>query len=364
MKKYCIVSFGNLYVLPYSKTYINEILASGAQCDLLFWDRDAVNGQNDNYDGCRKICYERKITPESSFKEKLFGYIEARSCFCKQLKKEKYDGVIFLQTHSAVACENVLKKHYKGRYIVDIRDFTLENYWIYRIFEKKVVDNSFATAISSPAYRKFLPEHDYVMAHNYTPFEEDILTDIRSRMRDSETPINISFVGTVRFIDMDKKILNLFANDTRFKINYYGTGSHVLERYCKENNINNTEFYGSFSPDMTTNFYKNTDLINNLYGNHNHYLDYALSNKIYHTAQFYMPILVCPETYMEEVATEYQMGFVLDVNDADAPDKLFDQYKNNDVDKLAEGCNKFLAKVKEENIVFYNTIRKFINDFS
>ncbi|MDA8227763.1 MAG: hypothetical protein M0T74_08730 [Desulfitobacterium hafniense] len=361
MKLFCIIGFCNMYVLPYAKTYIKAIQDSGAECTLLFWDRDEVDGGNDNFPGCRKLCYQRKKTPESSAKDKVLGYLGASKYFRKVIKEENFDGLIFLQTHAAIACQSVLNKQYQGRYIVDIRDWTLENYGIYRNLEKKAIDSSFATVISSPAYSKFLPEHDYVVAHNYTPFPEDQVKAIREQLlRDKPEPIGISFVGTIRFIDMDKKILKLFANDERFSINYFGTGSDILETFCKEQGINNTQFYGSFSPDMTTSFYEKTDIINNLYGNHNKFLDYALSNKLYHAGQFHMPILVCPDTYMEEISKEYGMGFVFDVDDAKNPDKLYEWYSGLDRDKLAEGCDRFIEKVKQDNEKFYALIKDFV----
>ncbi len=362
-KRYCLVSFCNIYLLPYAKIYIDAINSADAECDLLFWDRDAVNGENDKFDNCNKLYYQKKITPESSGKDKLLGYIEARNYFIKCLKSTNYDGVIFLQTHTAVACKSVLSKKYKGKYIVDIRDYTLENFSIYRKAEESVIANSFATVISSPAYRKFLPDNDYVIAHNFSQFPEERANKIKELNKNiSSEPIRISFVGTVRFIEMDKKILKCFANDERFQVNYYGTGSDVLKAFCENENINNVDFYGSFSPDKTLDFYENTDLINNLYGNHNPFVDYLLSNRLYHSGQLYIPILVCPDTYMEEVSLKYNMGYVFDVDKDASKDMLYDWYFGFDRIKLAEGCNNFISAVKNENTKYFNVIKSFLID--
>lgn len=361
MKRYCLVSFCNMYVLPYAKLYINPIIASGAECDLIYWDRDALNGAKDGFGECRKICYQRKITPESSAIEKLEGYIESRNFIVKELKTNNYDGIVFLQTHAAVACKGILKKKYQGKYIVDVRDFTLENYSIYRKLEDKVITNSFATVISSPAYSKFLPKYDYVIAHNFSPFPSEMVRKIRRSVFEKPIdPIQISFVGTVRFIDMDVKLLKLFANDVRFKLNYFGTGSEVLSDFCAKEGITNTEFYGSFTPEMTASFYQKTDLINNLYGNHNPFLDYALSNKLYHAGQLYIPILVCPDTYMEDISIQYNMGFVFDVNQPDAKELLYEWYHGLDRESLVKGCDAFIASVIEENTGFDKMIEKFL----
>ena len=359
MKRYCLVSFCNIYVLPYAKIYIDAIKNAGAECDLLYWDRDAVNGQNDSF-LCNKICYQRKMTPESSVGDKVFGYIQARNFFVKRLKENNYDGIVFLQTHAAIACGRMLSQKYVGRYIVDIRDYTLEKYTLYKKLEKRVIDNAFATVISSPAYSYFLPKHDYVVAHNYSPFSESMITEVRENTVDRVGgPIQISFVGTVRFIDMDKRILRLFANDERFKINYFGSGSDVLERFCKKNSIHNVEFFGSFSPAMTVSFYKKTDIINNLYGNHNPFLDYALSNKLYHSGQLYLPILVCPDTYMEQVTKKYNMGFVFDIESENSVEELYNWFYTIDRCALKKGCNSFINKVKEDNERFNEMVKRF-----
>ena len=167
-------------------------------------------------------------------------------------------------------------------------------------------------------------------------------------------------MGTVRFIEMDKKVLKLFANDDRFCLNYFGTGSDVLKNFCGEQGIKNVQFYGSFSPDMTVSFYERTNIINNLYGNHNKFLDYALSNKLYHAGQFHMPILVCPDTYMEEVSQKYGMGFVLDVDDVEGPNKVLVWYSNIDRIALGKGCDSFIESVRRDNQKFYATIMDFV----
>lgn len=361
MKRYCLISFCNIYVLPYAKLYIDAILESGAECDLIFWDREANNGENDNFENCRKFCYQRKTMPDSPKFSKLIGYIKSRRFIIKQLNSVDYDGIIFLQTHAAVAFTGIIERKYKNKYIVDIRDYTLEKHRIYKFFEKRVIDKSFANIISSPAYRKFLPDSDFVMAHNFSPFPESTVKIIaESKKNVNSDPIRISFVGTVRFFEMDVKLLKLFANDERFIINYFGQGSDILADFCKSEGITNVEFYGSFPPEMTSSFYLKTDLINNLYGNHNLYLDYALSNKLYHSGQLYIPILVCPDTYMAEVSLNYNMGFVFDFDEKDAKDKLYEWYRSFDRNAFSSGCDSFIEKVRKENAEFEKTIASFL----
>lgn len=348
-------------MLPYARTYIDAIRSHGDECTLLFWDRDAVAGKNDALFDCDISYYQRSITPKSGRVDKLLGYLGAVRHFKKILRERRFDGLVFLQTHAAVSCIGLLSRYYKKRYIVDIRDYTLENIPLYKAEEKRLIANAYATVISSPAYADFLPPHDYVIAHNYSPFDENALENTRKRRSASESAsIRISFVGSVRFIDMDQRILRLFANDERFHIGYYGAGAQVLEEYCRNAGITNASFSGSFSPAETLSFYEKTDVVNNLYGNGNRFLDYALSNKLYHAAQLQIPILVCPKTYMEAVSTAYQIGFVLDVMDPLSPDKLYRWFHSLDRALLSAGADQFLTKIKADNEEYRKVIDCFV----
>lgn len=362
MKNYCIVSFCNMYNLPYAKLYVDKIIESGNKCSLLYWDRDDDSGDKDKINElCELIPFHRVIKPNCSKLDLLLGYIGASSFFNYILGKRKFDGVIFLQTHAAVACAIQSFLKYSGKYIIDIRDYSLENHAVYRYIEEHLINKSYSTVISSPAYSCFLPKFDYVVAHNYVPFPKDIIKKIRDSWKiNRNSVINISFVGTVRFFSIDRKILQIFANDERFKINYYGKGSEVLKEFCENKGIYNVEFYGSFNPLMTTNFYVNTSLINNIYGNKNKFLDYALSNKLYHSAQLRIPILVSPKTYMEEVVSEYNMGYSIDLDDPDIANKLYRYYSELDIIDLHNGCDEFLSKVCSDNEAYEKMIENFI----
>lgn len=364
MKSICIVSFCNLYYLPYASLYIDKVLEAEAKCTLLFWDRDAVNGENDKCpDGCEKLVFQYKEMKNTPGFAKIWGYVKATKYFRKVLSEREFSGVVFLQTQCAVACGSILQKRYKGRFILDIRDYFYDDVSFYRKQEKKLIDISYANVISSPAYRKFLPEGQYYLSHNYSPFEDKILVGfLTSReSRINKEIVNISYVGTVRFLNMDKKILRLFANDKRFIINYFGRGSEALEAFCRDNNIKNVRFHGSFSPSQVLNFYQETDLINNLYGNHTKELDYALSNKIYHAGQLHLPILVCPDTYMQEISQKYKIGFVFDVDKESVVEQLYQWYTSFDRQSFDEGCKKFIDDVKRENRTFDEMCKKFID---
>lgn len=362
MKRVCLVSFCNMYYLPYASLYIDSIIANGAKCSLLFWDRDAVGGNNDNYPQCdEKIVFQYHEIKNSLGLKKIWGYIKAARYFRKVLSEKDFSGLIFLQTHCAVACEKILLNKYRKKFILDIRDYFYDDIKWYNRKEKHLIDNSYANVISSPAYKTFLPEGKFYISHNYTPFNKtDLISFISKKQIKQSSSITISYVGTVRFIEMDKKMLNLFANDKRFTISYYGRGSEVLSDYCSKNHIENVKFHGSFSPTEILHFYEETDIINNIYGNHTKELDFALSNKIYHAGQLLTPILVCPDTYMETVSMKYKMGFVFDVNKEGIVDELYNWYNTFDREQFIKGCKRFIEDVIMENKEYINVCNDFV----
>src|SRR5699024_9521129 len=108
-------------------------------------------------------------------------------------------------------------------------------------FIKKIVENSDFTTISSEGYKKFLPPNNYVTIHS---LNNKILKDAKPRkqLKNKDKPINICFIGYVRFFDIDKKLIDILGNDPRYVIQFFGEGSQHLKEYAEKNDINNTEF--------------------------------------------------------------------------------------------------------------------------
>src|SRR5690606_38757444 len=133
-----------------------------------------------------------------------------------------------------------------------------KNPYIYWKFNK-VIKNSAFTTISSEGFKSFLPKYKYILIHS---LNKEVLSNLapKEKLKDSVAKINISFIGNVRFFDLNKKLLNIFKNDSRFQLSYYGTNATVLKEYAVENNIYNTDFYDSFPVNETAKFLAKTDI--------------------------------------------------------------------------------------------------------
>lgn len=353
-KKICFVSLNNLYLTPYISKYIDLI---DTQFDVIYWNRHNLNEDimaENNY----SLNYP--IEDNASKASKLYGYLKFRGFAYDVLKRNNYDHVVLLQTSAGVLLMSLLLNKYRRRYILDIRDYTFEkNIIFYKMLEQLVCYSSL-NVISSKGYKEFLPPHDYVSVHNDVKINESLIEGFSEKSRRSDV-INISYIGLIRFYEQNKKVILKFKNDHRFQINFIGKNAKLLENFCIENKINNVNLVDQFPPEMTLNYYKQTDIINNLYGNNSPLLEYALSNKLYYASKLRIPILVCKDTYMEEISLKYGFGYLFDIQDPMACDKLYNYYKSIDWSVFSKGCECFNTIVESENRKFEMEIKKALS---
>jgi len=345
--KVCFVSLGNLYLVPYIKKYISIIRCD---YDIVFWNRHNIDehcGENEQFR------YDYHISENVSKFKKLVGYFGFSRFASNIIKKNKYSLIILLCTSAGMLLRSTLLKHYSGRFILDIRDYTLEKNKVFYAFEKSLVNNSKLNVISSAGYKKFLPPGKYITAHNELDIPYNTVEKFRKKNRNTDNgKIILTNIGLIRFHSQNKKIIDTFGNDTRFELRFIGEGASQLSGYCQEKNIKNVVIHNRFSPEETFDFLWETDCILNLYGNNTPLLDYALSNKLYYSAKLGLPILVCPNTYMEEISVTNGFGFAVDLGDHNSKEALWKYYHRINWNELYLKCDEFLNKVNEEQKIF------------
>lgn len=330
--KICIVLPCNIYAAPYYDRYLKIFEKYNIKHDLIIWNRDQIKEDTT----ANVISFNKKDVANSGDKKKVIKYFEFALFVKRIITENEYDKIIFLSTSAATVAllSLFLKKKYKGKYWIDIRDYSFEWFKPYKFALSIAINNSYKSSISSKGFKEFLPSYDYIVTHNIDFSSIDLVKN-SSQRRCSETPIRISFIGNVRYFEENKRLLNLFKNDERFMLQYYGTQSEKLKEYCENNSISNVDFYGRFTPNKTSEFYLNTHIINNVYGNGSMELITALSNKLYFSASLHMPILVSPNTFMEEVTRKYGFGFVVNLEDCEIADKIYDWYNKLDNNNCA-----------------------------
>lgn len=341
MKKVCLITMGNLYTVPYIEMYRSIM---GNSFDIIYWNRE---NRNETID-CNNIeVFNYDINGESILR-KIIGYFKYRKFIFKCIKHTKYDKVILLQTWCALLLYGIIDKLYYNRYVVDIRDYTYEYNPIIRLIENKVLKKAEMRLISSEGFKQFLPKGlSYHIIHNIREIDQNEKNEIICRSHKRE-PINISFIGVVNYIDNSRLILESLGNDKRFHVSFIGTNAMKLKEFCDLKEIKNVTLVDTFKPDEILYYYKKADIINNLYGHNDPRLDYALSNKLYFSAQLKMPILVFSDTYMSEISKKYSMGLEVNCIDDRLGDNLYSKYISIKWEDLFSGCDALLKKIQIE----------------
>jgi hypothetical protein len=354
-KKICFVMLTNIYLTPYFEKYLSTI---DCDYDVIFWNRHNVEEKTSAQN---QFVFNYSIDEGKSKLSKLIGYLKFRAFAKRILQKADYDGVIVFTTSAGILLKDVLRKNYKNKYIVDVRDYTLENNSLFLEYEKQLINNSFFTVISSKGYLKFLPYYDhYVLTHNNLTIDEKRLQRFRDKKKNGNA-IVISYIGLIRFHDQNKRIIDTFGGDDRFIVRFIGKDAFALKEYCEQRMVKNVELIDWFPPEKTLDYYYETDIICNLYGNHTPLLDYALSNKLYYAALLHIPILVCPDTFMAEISTEYGFGYVFSFERENAKDELYNYYRNIDCNNFIEDCERFNKTVENDNQLFTKKLQGFVD---
>lgn len=352
--KICILTTRNIFDSPCLTKY--QFLLQ-EPFDIVYWDRCGIQEEcgATNY-----FRYNGLLSADAGKVQKIRSYLGFVRFANRILRTNTYDKLIVFPTQMGWLIQGKLCHEYKGKYVLGVEDYAGENHTLIAHMTKKIVESSGLCSITSPAYQKFLPVRNYMISHNIQPISKELVQQYRMRKRNSDQPIVLSFIGSVRFIEQQKKLISLFKNDARFQLNFIGRGSEQLDEFCRQEAIDNVTLIGRFERTQLPAFYLETDMAINVYGNHDPYLDYALSNKLYSAAMMGMPILVSPDTYMAEISEHYGFGCCVNLEDSSTPDKVFAYYKGINRDALFSACDRFMASVEKDEQEYGDSMKKYL----
>lgn len=348
-----LVFCGDLRYCPYINRYIERLEKADVDYKIFFWNRSGFDlNLSDHY-----IYYDQGSDLSNGKIQKLLDFIRFRGWLIEQLKKNHCGKIIALSTLTGVFLGHFL---YKKKYIFDIRDYSYEHIAPFYRIEKKVIEKSSFTAISSAGFKAFLPQHDYIIAHNFN--RNDIVPG--AMFKKSEGKINFVWNGVVRYFEFQKAYLDALKNDPRFNIVFHGDGPELdlYKEYCLNNGFENAMFTGSYNNAEKASLLKDAHVLNNCYGytqGAGNKLKYAVSNRFYDGMIYHIPQLVEPQGYKPEWANKAGIGVSFAPDDEFA-DKLFYYYESIDAEKFDQACERELQRVIEEDDRFIKMIDTFI----
>lgn len=330
--KIAVIGFNAMIRMPYMRYYKQLFEAHDLVANYYCWDRteDGKTLRKDNVIDIKIKCGEGKFA-------KIFAMLKWRKTILQDLRREKYDKIIVLTTLPGVLLRQYLLKNYKGKYILDVRDFTYDNIKAYQKVVKELCDNSVITFISSPGFRQFLLSDNLMQIHNIDVQRADYgAPDL------SKNILTLGYIGQIAFEQTCIDLLNRMKGSKYF---LYFAGiykSDNLREYCLRYNIENVKFDQRFVSADKQKIYQKIDFVN-CYP----LAQYALPNRLYDAVYCKRPIFAKTGTVLTDIIKKYDIGVVVDESD-DIKKALDDYVDQFDRSKFCEGVEMCIADIEKE----------------
>lgn len=349
--KVAILSTVNLKHMTLVSLYTDYFDANNIEYDIIYIDK---YGDEEKNHAKNVYKYNLQIDRSWGMIKKGIHYIKFKPFAQKILVSNKYDFIITWNALTAFMFSTFLAKHYTKKYCVNIRDITESNLGILKHIiefgQNIAIKNSCFTTVSSAGFIKYLPQNNYIFIQslNMSVLKQCISHE---RMKEKDEPINITYIGYMCYYDNCIKLIDALRNDRRFVLNFFGQGSEVIADYALKNGIANVSCVGRFQVEDTARLIQDSDIIFNLYGNDNINLKTALSIKLYYAIYLRVPILVCENTYMKEIADSLGIGITIGNNqyDGDLGNYIFNRYHDIEFNNIKKTCDEYRISVEKGN---------------
>lgn len=345
---------------PYIRYYTDVFETIAIPFEYITWNRNGGDLEAQQ----NEVTYNKKSLPSDTPVKKLLSYCSFAQYVKAHLKRNKYDLVVVFTIQCALSIASVLKSEYAGRYILDIRDYspTLRIPFA-NIRMTTLVRNSYFTAISSPAFKAFLPhsENKYVVSHNVGianlyQYQDKIVF---------HSPIRVLTIGQIRDLSMNMEILKVLSGSESFQLSYsgYGRVMECLRAFADSLNANNVIFSGRYEKSEEANIVMGQDFINAVVSNDlNSRL--LLTNRLYLSVYFGKPIIVRNDgSYQSELVKKYRLGVVFD-EFSSIPQAIETYISNFQFDDYNVDRRKFIGRINEAMELFRRRIENYFRHTS
>lgn len=188
--------------------------------------------------------------------------------------------------------------------------------WVMKYIERmsiKYVDIVvFASRFYQPLYRY---NHSFQFVLENKPVVEP---EIKSVLSSSHTPIIISFIGVVRYIEILRNLVDAVKGNDNIMLYFHGDG-HSLEALRKySQGMANIFFTGRYKHFDLERLYNTSDIVWAAYPNLDYNVKYAISNKFHESLFYGVPCIFSDKTKLGDLVKEECIGFVVDPYDVNS----------------------------------------------
>ena len=334
IQKVALIVPNNVWFSPYVFIYLEVLKAHHLDYDIISWNRD----------GKEEDAIQFNYKPKSRNPLIVIWSYWKFALFVKKIiKKNGYERLIVFTPQSGIFLSSFLKKEFKGRYIFDYRDLSIEQKSYFKRPFSTVLRNSYANVISSPGFKNYLPtQFNYYISHNFEVASVRKALASEFEMVVNTNPIDVLTIGGIRDYESNVQILDHLANHEGFYVRFVGKGnaSVLLEKRANELKAKNVSFEGYYPKEKEKDYISETTFMNIYYPRKPSH-DSALSNRFYNSLICKKPMITTKDTIQGYYAEKYHVGLALDDCNG-LQTKLNDFLSSLDKNSYSKECNSLL----------------------
>ena len=359
-----IICFWDRAATPYLSKYERILQELNLNYEVLFWDRENYTPKPSVQINGREITL--KLNCYRGIK-KIYSFLQWSKKIKQILKSKKYSGLIVLSTMPGFLLYSYIKRQYSGKFVFDIRDYTMEANSLFKRRVMSLIRASSLAPISSKGFMKWLDSAPQIMVNHNITIEQ--ANDFAPPTFKKGT-IRFSFVGNVRLDLQTEELMKKMGHDTRFEQHYFGRviPSCKIEEMAKNNNVKNLYLHGSFNASDKPHIYQQTDLINTVYANaeRDDLIPLGdstpLPNRLYDAIVFYRPLVTSRGTYLAELSDQYHLGVNINSFDSDVLEQIKKYVDTFDPLDFKLGCDQLREIVFSEELAFQEKIKEILKN--
>ncbi len=291
--------------------------------------------------------------------KKIIPLLKFRRFSKRIIKNKNYDFICVWNENTMMVIGDILLSM-QNKYCVNIRDFD---------YPKMLILNQLRNLIFKKAAfntRVYIDKTFDCDKYNTIPIVSrnlDIIKKCKYHdcLVDKTKPIRITYIGNIRNIEEDKKIIKAFGNDDRFVIQFFGTGAEELEDFVLKNKYKNVVLKGIFNVEETAKYLDQSDVIHAYYGKKIYGWSIYAPIKSGYATSLGIPLLVTPDTYLDRIVKKYGIGYTIDSFE-DLATHFYNWYYSLDIKMFLQGCQEYERFVDGIQEVFYETCDRYFRN--
>lgn len=353
-KNIALILPGTIWYSPYVRIYTRILDKTNTDYSIISWNREG----DDKPEGFQYNVPCRNGNDSAG----LISYLGYIRFIKKTVRKEGFDRIIVFGPQLTCLLSMFLLCHYKGRYMIDYRDLSIEQKFGFKQLFSLMLKCSCVNVISSPGFKKCLPEGSYYLSHN---FDENVVREtLDSNVTESgfniDGGIDVLTIGGIRDYSSNIEVVKALANQEGFSARFVGKGSvsTLLEGYCKQNNVKNVSFKGFYPKPEEAEYVRSCTFMNIFYPRIVTH-DTALSNRFYNSLIYRKPMIVTQNTCQGDYAEKYHVGVAID-KCSNLTEKLR-WFLRQDYVEYCKQCDILLRRFMEDQERFVNAVIGFVS---